>query len=108
MSSTVLVLLFVLGLVTGLAFAISFSLFAGKRVLRADGRPGRKRGPFRILLGLVGLGVVALLVAVELGWFYANAKFDEIERIDVDVDGGSVLAGSSGGTKHLLIGAANG
>ena len=101
---TILVILFVLGLVTGLALAVSLSLFAGKRILRADGRPARKRGPFRILLGLVGLGVVAVLVAVEFGWFYANAQFDKIERIDVDVDGSSVLAGSSGGTNYLLIG----
>ncbi|HEX7133633.1 MAG TPA: LCP family protein [Iamia sp.] len=101
---TILVVLFVLGLITGLVFAVTFSLFAGKRVVRADGRPARKRGPFRILLGLVGLGIVAVLLAVQFGWFYANAQFDKIERIDVDVDGESVLAGSEGGTNYLLIG----
>jgi LCP family protein required for cell wall assembly len=101
---TVLVILFVLGLATGLVLATSFSLLAGRRVLRPDGRPTRKRGPIRVFLGLAGLGVVALLVAVELGWFYANAKFDEIERISVDEGGSSVLAGSSGGTNYLLIG----
>jgi LCP family protein required for cell wall assembly len=104
MNTTVLVILFVLGLVTGLVFATTMSLFAGKRVVRADGRPARKRGPLRLLLGLVGLGIVAVLLAVEFGWFYANAKFDQIERIDVDVDGSSSLAGSTGGTNYLLIG----
>lgn len=101
---TVLVILFVLGLLTGVAVAVTASLFAGRRVVRADGRPTRKRGPLRILLGLVGLGLVAVLLAVEVGWFYANAKFDEIERVDVDIDGESVLAGSSGGTNYLLVG----
>jgi LCP family protein required for cell wall assembly len=101
---TVLVVLFVLGLLTGLVLATSLSLLAGRRVQRPDGRPTRKRGPLRILVGLVGLGIVAVLVAVEVGWFYANAQFDEIERIDVDVDGSSSLAGSSGGTNYLLIG----
>jgi LCP family protein required for cell wall assembly len=101
---TVLVVLFVLGLLTGLVFAVTLSLFAGKRVVRADGRPARKRGPVRVLMGLVGLGIVALLVAVEFGWFYANAQFDKIQRIDVDVNGQSVLAGSDGGTNYLLIG----
>lgn len=104
MNPTVLVILLVLGLATGLAFATTLSLFAGRRVVRPDGRPGRKRGPVRILLGLVGLGLVAVLVGVELGWFYANAQFDKIERIDVDSDGRSVLAGSEGGTNYLLIG----
>ncbi len=101
---TVLVILFVLGLATGLVLATSLSLMAGRRVLRPDGRPTRKRGPIRVGLGLIGLGLVALLVAVEFGWFYANAKFDEIERISVDEGGSSVLAGSSGGTNYLLIG----
>lgn len=104
MNPTVLIILFVLGLLTGVALATSLSLFAGKRVLRADGRPTRTRGIGRIVLGLVGLGVVAALVAVEVGWFYANAQFDKIERIDVDIDGSSSLAGSSGGTNYLLIG----
>jgi LCP family protein required for cell wall assembly len=101
---TILLILFVLGLVTGVVTAVTMSLFAGKRVRRADGGLGRKRGPLRILMGLVGLGIVFLLIAVEGGWFYASAQFDEIERIDVDVDGGSVLAGSQGGTNYLLIG----
>lgn len=104
MNTTVLVILFVLGLLTGVFLATAFSLFAGKRILRTDGRPARKRGPFRIILGLWALAVVALLVAVEFGWFYANAQFDKIERIDVDVDGSSVLAGSTGGTNYLLVG----
>jgi LCP family protein required for cell wall assembly len=101
---TILLILFVLGLVTGVVTAVTVSLFAGKRVQRADGRIGRKRGPVRILMGLVGLGIVLLLVAVEGGWFYANAQFDKIERIDVDADGSSVLAGSQGGTNYLLVG----
>lgn len=101
---TVLVALFVLGLATGLVAATTFSLFAGRRVVRADGRPGRQRGPVRLLLGLAGLGAVAVLLAAQAGWFYANAKFDEIARVDVDIDGSSALAGSSGGTNYLLIG----
>lgn len=100
----ILIILFVLGLVTGVAAAVTLSLFAGKRVLRPDGRPTRKRGPVRILMGLAGLGVVCMLVAVEGGWFYASAQFAKIERVDVDVDGESILAGSSGGTNYLLIG----
>jgi polyisoprenyl-teichoic acid--peptidoglycan teichoic acid transferase len=101
---TILVVLFVLGLLTGVTAAVSLSLFAGKRVVRADGRPTRKRGPLRILMGLVGIGITLVLLAVEGGWVYANAQFDKIERVDVDIDGQSALAGSSGGTNYLLIG----
>jgi LCP family protein required for cell wall assembly len=101
---TILVVLFVLGLLTGVTAAVSLSLFAGKRVVRADGRPTRKRGPLRILMGLVGIGITLVLLAVEGGWVYANAQFDKIERVDVDLDGDSVLAGSQGGTNYLLIG----
>lgn len=104
---TILVILFVLGLLTGVAVAVTLSLFAGRRVIGLDGRPGRRRGPARVVLGLVGVVVVALLLAVEGGWFYANGKFDEIDRVDVDVDGDSVLAGSDGGTNYLLIGTDN-
>ncbi|HMJ76779.1 MAG TPA: LCP family protein [Iamia sp.] len=104
---TILVILFVIGLFTGVAAAVSLSLFAGKRVVRADGRPTRKRGPLRILMGLVGIGITLMLVAVEGGWVYANAQFDKIERVDVDVDGDSVLAGSQGGTNYLLVGTDN-
>ena len=51
-------------------------------------------------MGLVGIGITLMLVAVEGGWVYANAQFDKIERVDVDVAGDSVLAGSQG--RHQL------
>lgn len=99
------VLLFLVALVAGVALATSVSLFLGKRVQRPDGRPGRRRGPLRIVLGLAGLVVVMSMLAVLGGWFYANAQFDKIARVDVDgPDGKSVLEGNSGGTNWLLVG----
>ncbi len=100
----VYVLLFVVALLTGVALAVTVSLFVGKRVRRPDGRLGRRRGPLRIALGLAGIGVVMVLLGVLGGWFYANHRFDQIERVDVDVDGKSVLEGDSGGTNWLLVG----
>jgi LCP family protein required for cell wall assembly len=100
----VYVLLFLVSLVAGLALAVTVSLFMGKRVQRPDGRLGRRRGPVRILFGVACLGVVMVMLGVLGGWFYANAQFDKIERVDVDVDGESVLEGSSGGTNWLLVG----
>jgi LCP family protein required for cell wall assembly len=45
-----------------------------------------------------------VLLAIQGGWFYANRQFDKVEKVDVDVDGESVLAGDSGGTNWLLVG----
>ncbi len=101
----VAVVLFVIGLVHGLVAVATVAAFRGRRVQRPDGRVGRKRGPLRIGLGLLGLGLVAVLLGVELGWFYANSQFDKVERVDVDVDGRSVLAGGDAkGTNYLLVG----
>lgn len=101
----VAVVLFVVGLVHGLVAVATVSAFTGRRVQRPDGRVGRRRGPVRILLGLVGLALVGALLAAELGWFYANRQFEEVERVDVDVDGRSVLAGDGArGTNYLLVG----
>ncbi len=101
---TLTILLFVVGLLAGLAAAVTISLFAGKRITHPDGRPGRRRGPARLLLGVVALGVTAVLLSVVVGYVYADRQFRKIDRVDVDVDGQSVLAGSSGGTNYLLIG----
>lgn len=99
------VVLFVLGLVHGLVAVGVVCAFLGRRVQRPGGVLGRRRGPVRIALGLVGLGLAALLLAVELGWFYANSKWDEVERVDVDRDGRSALAGGdAAGTNYLLVG----
>lgn len=105
MTSTVVA--FLVGLVHGTLTAATFAAFLGRRVARSDGRLGRRRGPLRITLGMVGLALVALLLIGELGWFYANAKWDEVERVDVDVEDDSVLAGGSGGTNYLLVGTDN-
>lgn len=101
---TLTILLFVVGLLTGVAAAVTLSLFAGKRVTHPDGRVGRRRGPARLVLGLVSLGVTAGLLGVIFGYVYANNQFQKIDRVDVDVEGDNVLAGSSGGTNYLLVG----
>lgn len=99
------VVLFVIGLVHGLAVVAVVAAFRGRRVQRPDGRLARRRGPLRIVLGVVGLGVVVVLLGIELGWFYAKSQFEEVERVDVDVEGRSVLAGDEArGTNYLLVG----
>ncbi len=103
----VAVILFVVGLVQGLALVGAIVAFRGRRTVRPDGRPGRQRGMWRVLLGLIALGVVLSLLAVEAGWFYAVRQWDKVERVDVDVDGQSVLEGSPKGTNYLLVGTDN-
>lgn len=101
---TLTIALFVIGLLAGLAGAAALSLLLGKRITRPDGQPGRRRGPLRILLALVAIGVTMTLLGMIGGYLYADSKFGEIERVDVDVDGSSVLQGSSKGTNYLLVG----
>jgi len=101
------VILFIVGVVQGALIVATVSAFLGRRILRPDGRSGRSRGPLRIGLGLVALGVVLVLLAGEVGWFYANYQWNKVERVDVDVDGTSVLAGDSGGFNYLLVGTDN-
>ncbi len=103
----VAVILFVVGLVQGLVLVGAIVAFRGRRTTRSDGRPGRRRGPLRIGLGLVGVAVVLGLLGVEMGWFYAVRQWDKVERVDVDVDGTSVLEGGDGGTNYLLVGTDN-
>lgn len=101
------VILFVIGLVHGAVIVATVAAFRGRPTVSPDGRPGRRRGALRIGLGLLGLVVVLGLLGVELGWFYAVSQWDKVERIDVDVDGSSALAGNSGGTNYLLVGTDN-
>lgn len=101
----VAVVLFVIGLLHGLVVVAVVAAFRGRRVQRPDGRVARRRGPLRIVLGLVGLGLVVALLGVELGWFYAKSQFDEVARVEVDVEGRSVLTGGDAkGTNYLLVG----
>jgi len=97
-------LLFVVGLVHGAITAGTVAALRGRRLQRPDGSTGRRRGALRWIVGLAGLALVAGLLAVEVGWFYAAAKFEQVERVDVDVDGRSVLEGSPSGTNWLLVG----
>lgn len=98
------VVLFVIGIVHGALAVATFAALRGKPVVRADGRIGRRRGPLRVALGFLGLAVVVALLAVELGWFYADFQWGKVERVDVDVEGDSALDGDSGGTNYLLVG----
>lgn len=98
------VVLFVIGIVHGVLAVATFAALRGKPVVRADWRIGRRRGPLRVALGFLGLAVVVALLAVELGWFYADFQWGKVERVDVDVEGDSALAGDSGGTNYLLVG----
>jgi len=98
------IVLFVLGLAHGALAVATVAAFRGKRIVGADGRVHRRRGPVRIVLGLVGAVLVLTLLAGEAGWFYANRQWDKVERVDVDVDGDNALAGDSGGTNYLLVG----
>ncbi|WCO68638.1 LCP family protein [Iamia majanohamensis] len=100
-------IVFVVGLVQGLLVVGAVVAFRGRRTLTTDGRPGRRRGALRIGLGLVAVAAVLGLLAVEAGWFYAVAQWDKVERVDVDVDGESVLEGGDGGTNYLLVGTDN-
>lgn len=101
---TAAVVLFVVGVVHGVVTAGTVTALRGRRVQRADGSTGRRRGALRWIIGVAGLGLVLGFLAVEVGWFYAAARFDEVERVDVDVDGRSVLEGSPTGTNWLLVG----
>lgn len=103
----VALVLFVLGLLQGALLVGTVIAFRGRRTLTPDGRPGRQRGMWRVLLGLVGLGLVLAILTVEVGWFYAVRQWDKVERVDVDVDGQSVLEGSDVGTNYLLVGTDN-
>lgn len=101
------VVLFLVGLVHGALTVAGIAGLRGRRVVDTDGVRRRRRGAVRLGLGIVAIGLSLGLVAVEAGWFYANARWEEVERVDVDEDGQSVLAGDSGGTNYLLVGTDN-
>lgn len=96
--------LFILGLLQGALLVGTVIAFRGRRTIAPDGRPGRRRGMWRVLLGLIGLALVLAILTVEAGWFYAVVQWDKVERVNVDVDGSSVLEGSDVGTNYLLVG----
>lgn len=111
---TVAVIFVVLGFVHGLLITGTLALLRGRRVVGLDGQVRRRRGAGRMLLGVIGVGLVVALLAVEAGWFYAERRFAEIERVDVDADldgdgrAESVLAGgASRGANFLLVGTDN-
>jgi LCP family protein required for cell wall assembly len=104
---TVAIVLFLVGLVHGALTIAGIAGLRGRRAVDPTGRRRRQRSGAKVVLGLVALGVSLTLFAVEAGWFYANARWEEVERVDVDVDGESVLAGGSGGTNYLLVGTDN-
>ena len=104
---TVAVVLFVVGLVHGRLTVAGRRRVPGPRVIDPTAaRPPARRAADRPRHRRPSASSLALL-AVESGWFYANSQWDKVERVDVDVDGESVLAGDSGGTNYLLVGTDN-
>lgn len=97
-------ILFVVGLLQGAVLAGTVVAFRGRRTIAPDGRIGHRRRALGLGVGAVGVVVVLGLLGMELGWFYAVRQWDKVERVDVDVDGQSVLSGESGGTNYLLVG----
>ena len=104
---TTAVILFLVGIVHGAITVASVAALRGRRVVDTNGRRGRRRSGVKLVLGLIGVALSIVLLTVELGWFYAVKRWDEVERVNVDEAGESVLEGDSGGTNYLLVGTDN-